>query len=194
MRYTLDHKRQTRERVLHAAARALRRLGPAKVAVADVMRDAGLTHGGFYAHFASREELVALAIEQMFIDALGNFEKITAGKTPHDAMRDYVRFYLSRSHWAQRETGCPLAALATDVPRLGEDGRAHFESGTAQLAGAIAGCLAAMGRRDPGALAISILSELVGALTLARAVTDEGKARNMLKASRAQLLDRLALT
>jgi TetR/AcrR family transcriptional repressor of nem operon len=191
MRYPPEHKQHTRERVLRSAARALRREGPDKVAVADVMREAGLTHGGFYAHFESKDDLLASAIASMFDDVLAAFEQGTAGKPPRQALRDYVNRYLTLAHCDRRESGCPIAALATDVPRMGADARRAFEAGSARLASAIASKLAELRVPHAGAAATSLLAELVGALVLARCASDPATAEKLLDASRSQVLARI---
>ena len=192
MRYPPEHKQLTRERVLRSAARALRRDGPEKVAVADVMREAGLTHGGFYAHFESKDDLLARAIESMFDEVLANFAKGTAGKSPRDALREYVSRYLTLAHCDTRESGCPIAALAADIPRMNVEARRAFESGSARLASAIAHVLRELHVPDAGAAATSLLAELVGAVVLARCAGDPATAQRLLEASRSQVLARIA--
>jgi TetR/AcrR family transcriptional repressor of nem operon len=191
MRYPPEHKQLTRERVLRSAARALRREGPEKVAVAEVMREAGLTHGGFYAHFESKDDLLARAIESMFDEVLANFEKAASGKPPREALHNYVDRYLTLTHCDRRESGCPIAALATDIPRMDMEARRAFEAGTARLASAIAGLLRELHVPDAGAAATSLLAELVGSLVLARSASDAATAERLLEASRAQVLARL---
>lgn len=122
MRYHAEHKQRTRERVLKEAAKAIRAEGPHRIAVAGVMAKAGLTHGGFYAHFKSKDDLVAAAIDEMFKDASRRFFNATDGFSPQDGMVRYINFYLSRDHRDARGTGCPVAALSADLPRL-EDKR-----------------------------------------------------------------------
>jgi TetR/AcrR family transcriptional regulator, transcriptional repressor for nem operon len=190
MRYPSDHKQKTRERVVHSAARELRRHGPEKLGVADVMKGAGLTHGGFYAHFASKDELVVAAIEDMFRDAVASFERTTAGKPPRQGIADYVDRYLTLTHCDARGSGCPIAALATDVPRMEATARRAFEQGAAHLASAIAGNLREMNVRNAGDVATSMLAELVGTLVLARCASDPQTAQKLLDASRSQLMQR----
>jgi len=120
MRYGAEHKQQTRERVLTQAAKAIREDGPHQLGVADVMAKAGLTHGGFYAHFKSKDELVAATIDAMFAQGRERMALETSDRTPTEALRNYVNFYLSRSHRDARESGCPLPYLAADAPRLTE--------------------------------------------------------------------------
>src|SRR5258708_17692302 len=98
MRYDENHKTETRRKVLKAAARAIRAEGPERVGVAAVMAEAGLTHGGFYAHFASKDDLVGEAIVQMFVEAQGKFASTVRGRPPREALAAYIGFYLSRSH------------------------------------------------------------------------------------------------
>ena len=117
MRYDTDHKEKTRKRVLGEAAKAIRENGPEGIGVAGIMAAAGLTHGGFYAHFKSKDELIAAAIDEMFNDASSRFARATEGFSPEVGMVRYINFYLSREHRDARSTGCPVAALAADLPR-----------------------------------------------------------------------------
>ncbi|HZZ37363.1 MAG TPA: TetR/AcrR family transcriptional regulator, partial [Caulobacteraceae bacterium] len=185
MRYDQDHKRKTREKVLSAAARAIRVDGPHKVGVAEVMGEAGLTHGGFYAHFASKDELVAQAIGAMFAEARAKFDDSVAGKDPGEALAAYIDFYISPRHRDARDTGCPLPALSADLPRLTSQAQREFGAGVERLTDAIAQRLAALGKPRPAALAASLLAEMVGAVTLSRAVADKAQSDAILKNSRA---------
>jgi TetR/AcrR family transcriptional repressor of nem operon len=194
MRYDTEHKQKTRARVLEEAAKAIRAEGPLKVGVAEVMAKAGLTHGGFYAHFDSKDELVTEAIGQMFREARGRLEPVEDQDRPAtDRLLAYVNYYLSRTHRDLRTAGCPLPFLAADAPRLPEASRALYGAGAARLSGIIAGLLAEMGRPEPEALASSVLAEMVGALGLSRADPDPERADLILKRSRAAVKQRLGL-
>ena len=116
MRYDAEHKARTRERVLKEAVKAIRASGPGRLGVAGVMQSAGLTHGGFYAHFESKDDLVMAAVAEMFGGAHGAFERRTEGLQPRDALRDYVRFYLSRAHRDARDGGCPRRCWPATCP------------------------------------------------------------------------------
>src|SRR5881398_1289484 len=94
-----SRKEVTHERIVEAASRAIRRSGYDGTGVADIMKEAGLTHGGFYAHFESRDEMVAEAVKK------------------GEGARALVRFYLSKEHLEAAETGCPMAALGSEMPR-----------------------------------------------------------------------------
>lgn len=193
MRYDSTHKERTRERILDEAATAIRAHGPQGVSVGGLMKKAGLTHGGFYAHFGSKDDLVAEAIGHMFAGPYTNFAALTEGKAPAEALAAYVDFYLSPRHRDARDRGCPLPALSGDLARMPAAARARFGEGAGRLRDAIADLLAAMGRPDPQTLAASAMAEMVGAIALARATDDPGQADELLAATRRSLGERLGL-
>jgi TetR/AcrR family transcriptional repressor of nem operon len=193
LRYDGEHKSVTRARVLSEAAREIRAKGPAGVAVQAIMARAGLTHGGFYAHFASKDDLVAEAIGQMFVEARDRFDRSVAGDDPAAALRSYIAFYLSAKHRDAREHGCPLAALSSDLPRLGDISRARFGEGVARLGGWLADALARHGVADAANAGSTMLSQMVGALSLARSVADMDQSDAILEAARSELIERFAL-
>lgn len=193
MRYDAEHKQRTRARVLKAAAAAIRAQGPERVSVAAVMAQAGLTHGGFYAHFASKDDLLVAAIDQMFDETLVQIEELAGGLAPGEGLARYIGFYLSALHRDQMAQGCPLPTLSADLPRLTPEARAAFERGAARVTTAIASRLEALGHAEPGLLAVSVLSELVGAMVLARSIADGERSLAILRASRHGLRGRLNL-
>lgn len=193
MRYDAEHKQRTRARVLKEAAAAIRVEGPDRIGVAAIMGRAGLTHGGFYAHFDSKDALLVAAIGQMFDTACAWFEQQVAGKPPAEGLAAYVGFYLSRYHRDHREESCPIASMAADLPRLGQDARVAFEQGAARLTTLIAAQLQALGRAEPGIAAVSLLSEMVGAVVLARSIADPEHSSAILRASRQAIRERLGL-
>jgi len=193
MRYDADHKDQTRKRVLKAAARAIRADGPFKVGVAQVMSEVGLTHGGFYAHFASKDDLVAAGVDQMFEDGRRRLERTSADLPPKAGLAAYIDAYLSPLHRDSRSYGCPLPYLAADAPRLPQAARGSFAQGVAAMSARLAERLAAIGRVDPATDAQSLLAEMVGALALARADPDPARSDAILAASRAALKVRFNL-
>ena len=193
MRYDAEHKERTRAKVLKEAARAIRSDGPHQVGVAEVMAKAGLTHGGFYAHFDSKRDLVAAAIARMFEDAVAAFDRFTAGKPPGAALNAYIDFYLSPKHRDARATGCPLPALAADLPRLDDRAQAAFTLGAERLTAGLSRLTAGLEHRHAEELASSALAEMVGALSLARAMRNRRGSDAVLKHSRAALKRRLGL-
>ena len=193
MRYDAEHKARTRELVLKEAARTIRREGPQGISVASLMASAGLTHGGFYAHFASKEALVAEALDAAFTDAAAMYARATEGFAPDAALRRYISAYLSERHRDARETGCPLPTLGVDVARMDAAARDRFAAGVERLKGRIQTLLEAVGRDDAEALASSMLAEMVGALTVSRAMPPGPAADAVLHRSAAALLTRCGL-
>lgn len=193
MRYDSDHKDRTKERLLREAASAIRADGPDRVGVAAIMAKAGLTHGGFYAHFKSKNDLIEQAIGQMFDSAARRFETTTKELDPGAALAAYLDFYLSRSHRDAPQRGCPLPALSGDLARMPAAARKRFTTGAQQITARIAGLLRGMGRPDPDRLAASAVAEMVGAVALARATADRARSDEILEASHAALLERFGL-
>jgi TetR/AcrR family transcriptional repressor of nem operon len=193
MRYDAEHKQKTREKVLHAAARAIRIDGPERIGVAAVMAEAGLTHGGFYAHFASKDELVGAAIEHMFEQSRARLLHETEGRSPAEGLVASIDFYLSKKHRDARGAGCPMAALSSDLPRLSEPSREQFAAGARRLSVTLGEKLAALDHADAGTAARSMVSELVGALSLARVEPDAKRSDAILSASRRHLKQRFGL-
>ena len=189
MRYSGDHKAKTRERVLREAARELRAKGRENVSVARVMERAGLTHGGFYAHFASKDDLVAEAVGTMFDDARARLS-LLADEDPRKALRAYIDFYLSPAHRDNRERGCPLPALSGDLARADVAARERFGAGVQGLSDRLAERLRAIGNAAPARDASAILMQMVGAVALARAVADPGQSDAILADAHADLIAR----
>ncbi len=193
MRYGEDHKEQTRARVLKEAAREIRAKGPGGIGVAAIMARAGLTHGGFYAHFKSKDALVAAALDAMFDDARARFERTAADADPRTALRSYVDFYLSAVHRDARDRGCPLPSLSGDLARGDADARIRFGQGVAGLTGRVAEKLRLIGYAEPERGAGSLVAELVGAVALARAVADSKQSDAILANAHASVVARFGL-
>ena len=193
MRYSSGHRAETRERVLKEAAKEIRARGPDNVAVAGIMARAGLTHGGFYAHFPSKDALVGEAIGTMFADARARTERIDSAGDPKAVLRAYIDFYLSPAHRDSRDRGCPLPTLSGDFARSEPATRARFEAGVVGIASRLALPLGALGYADPDAEARSLLAQLVGAVALARAVGDPALSDAMLGDTHAAVAARYGL-
>src|SRR5277367_3357840 len=129
MRYDSEHKERTHARVLDEAAATIRAVGPDGIGVAGLMAKVGLTHGGFYAHFKSKDDLVAAAIGQMFEEGGERAQREIEGFAPATGLARYIDFYLSRQHRDARGGGCPLPYLSADAPRLDPASRAQFAKG-----------------------------------------------------------------
>jgi len=174
---------RNRERILEAASEGFRKHGFDGLKVADLMKSAGLTHGGFYGYFDSKDDLAAAACEQ----ALKNqSDRLRAAKdgNPSAELKAYFERYLSRRNRDNPENACLFPALSAEVARQGAPVRAVFTAGLREYLDA----LAAIADRDTtGGVpknAIAILSTLVGAMLLARAVDDEALSDNLLDAAR----------
>lgn len=198
VRYDSSHKAETRSRVVKVAAREIRLKGPDKVAVADVMASAGLTHGGFYAHFASKDALVAEAIDAMFADgqrrtpALNEVLKDEAAH-PKSAFRAYLASYLSAEHRDQPDRGCPLPALAADMPRNAGAAQERYAIGLEKLTAKIEAALTRIGERDAACEANAVVAQIVGAVGLARAVGKGAQSDDILRDTLASLSSRFGL-
>ena len=193
MRYDAEHKQRTHDKVVKAAAKVIRAKGPDRVAVAEVMAQVGLTHGGFYAHFASKDDLVCAAIGQMFEESRARLVHETADRSPRAALAGYVDFYLSQAHRDARRSGCPVAALASDLPRLSARVRHQFAEGRQRLVAGLGGLIRELGLRNAEAEANSVFAELLGALSLARMEPDAATSDAILAASKRSIRRRLNL-
>lgn len=193
MRYDKEHKARTHERVLAEAAAAIRAEGVERVGVAKLMERAGLTHGGFYAHFKSKDDLVAQAVSYMFDQRYASFLQRLDHSDPRAALRGFIDFYLSATHRDRIEAGCPIPPLASQMAALSEDARARYREGVARLHAALAGLLERAGQPDPETAARSLMAEMVGALAIARTESDMATSDAMLAASRAAIHKRFAL-
>jgi TetR/AcrR family transcriptional repressor of nem operon len=193
VRYSNEHKAETRRRVLKEAAQEIRAKGPEGVAVAGVMARAGLTHGGFYAHFESKDAMIADAIGTMFEDARGRSDAIEQTDDPRAALKAYIDFYLSTAHRDRRERGCPLPTLSGDLARSGERQRERFGKGVEALTMRLARALDGIGVADPHAEGSAMLAQLVGAVALSRAVADPAQSDAILADAHALLVARYGL-
>src|SRR4051794_11867540 len=112
-----SRKEATHERIVETAARAIRRSGYSGAGVAEIMKEAGLTHGGFYAHFDSREGMLAEAADRAGADGMAMLAQVAAVAPPNQALEAMLRIYLSKEHVKSVETGCAIAALGSEMPR-----------------------------------------------------------------------------
>ena len=194
MRISKEAAEANRTRVLAAAARLFREKGVDGVGVADLMREAGLTHGGFYNHFQSKEELAAAAFDAAFAAAIDRLEaKIAkAGiRGRRKALAHYVERYLARENRDNPGLSCPMATLGTDAERHGATLRREFATGVRRYLDLFAELMPAEGARRRRE-AIATLSTLIGALTLSRACAgaDDALANEVLAAVREELTPR----
>jgi len=179
-------KEETHERILEVASRALRRQGYDGVGVAEVMKKAGLTHGGFYAHFGSREALLVEALERAGRDSIAAVARAAEARTGQgvSAFRALVEAYLDPAHAEALEGGCPVAALGSEMARQSPALREASAARVQALVGAVRAALPQGGR----SAALAVASTLVGAVQLARALGDGAEGRAALAAARKSLI------
>jgi TetR/AcrR family transcriptional repressor of nem operon len=179
MRVSKEQVAEHHERILAVAASLFRQNGFDGVGIVDIMKAAGLTHGGFYRHFASKEDLMIQVSERAHAGSAQVWERIVS-EEGDDSLRAIVKRYLSESHFEHRERGCAFSTLASDAARQPPSIRAAFANGLKPLikilSGLVAGASPAIRRRK----AISTMAEMVGALVLARSVDDPKLSREIL--------------
>jgi len=185
MKVSREQAAQSRERIVETAAKLFRERGFEGIGVADLMKEAGLTHGGFYGHFSSKEDLVAEASARALMRSLALFTSVAErGADPLSAI---ASAYLTRRHRDNPGEGCLLAALGSDVSRHGPTVRravtGHLRSAVDLLAGLVPGKSKAARRQQ----AISAYATLVGAMVMARAVDDRTLSQEILDAGLASV-------
>ena len=188
MRYPPSHKHATRRRIVAAASAAFRERGVEGTGVDEVMRRAGLTHGGFYAHFQDKSELVAEACVEAFDEAVVNLDRISAQPTAAKRVRLLIDSYLSSRHRDNRGSGCLIVAVGADMGRLTGAARTGYSRGFVRHIDRL--CAALRLARDPDEnrdRVTHLMSSLVGALIFARATEDVSRSDALLASSRRML-------
>ena len=183
-------KEATHDRIVDAAARAIRRSGYNGTGVADIMKDAGLTHGGFYAHFPSRQAMLAEAADRAGSESVAMMERIAAKLPQQQALPAMLQAYLSKEHLEGIETGCAVAALGSEMPRQTPEVRRAATRRIKEMIDLVARHSPDWGQPSAHERALVTVATMVGALMLARAV-DEPKLSDGLRES---VLRHLALT
>jgi TetR/AcrR family transcriptional repressor of nem operon len=194
MRYSDSHKAETHARLVKLAGRMLRERGPQNLAVAELMQGAGLTHGGFYAHFKSKDALLAEALSSVFAESDDTLRRVTEGLSPRHALARYIDVYVAPAHRDDRSGGCPIVALNSELPRQSRKFRIAFDAGTKMLVRRLAGWIKAAGITGGEALAASVLSAMAGAVAVSRAVSDKRLSDELLVAARVSIKARLGLS
>ncbi|EUJ09744.1 transcriptional regulator [Methylophilaceae bacterium 11] len=165
-----SRKEITHMRIVETAARAIRRSGYDGTGVADIMKEAGLTHGGFYAHFASRDAMLAEAADKAGEETVAIAEHIFANVPEDQALQALMHAYLSNEHMGNIEKGCSFAALGSEMPRQAPEVRKASTCRIKEMIGLIKSKLA--DESNPYEKALVMMSTMVGALLLSRAVDD----------------------
>lgn len=165
-------KEASHERIVGAAARAIRRSGYDGTGVADIMKEAGLTHGAFYAHFASREAMLAEAADRAGAESNAVAASVMAAVPPDQSLQALIQVYLSKAHLEGIETGCPVSALGSEMPRQSPEVRGAATRRIKEMIDLVARQLPDWGQPSAHERALVIVATMVGTLMLARAVDD----------------------
>jgi len=184
VRYPREQKARTRARILTAAGRRFREKGYAAAGVDDLMSKAGLTAGGFYAHFHSKEDLFAATLGAVAPFSVRRLTEGLEGREGAEWLREVARRYLSRTHRDDKAKGCALPALAAEVGRRGPRVRAAFEAYLRGTLEGLAGKAPAGRGLTPEDRMLATVALFAGGLMLARAVGDEALSRRILRACR----------
>jgi len=181
MRYSQDHKAQTYQRIVKEASARFRRDGIGATGLQPLMKALGLTHGGFYAHFKSKDELVETALRDASEQSAERSINAFAQEKPLEA---FIDLYLSKAHSQQPDLGCPLPTMAAELGQRGQPSAIADENINAHLARITA---ALGGGVEAEAQAVLMISTMVGALTLSRTVQDEALSERILSTAREAL-------
>jgi TetR/AcrR family transcriptional repressor of nem operon len=191
MGHSRDDKTRSHERIVEVAAHRIRESGTEAPGVAEIMKTAGLTHGGFYKHFASRDELIAEAADRSFADGSQRISQLVDGA--EDPLEALVEGYLSPEHRDDPGSGCGVAALSGDAARADDRVRHAYTAQVSRYVDRLEGLLPPAGSPDKDRERATVaVSTLIGALLMARAVDDPALADEILTAARNSLLTRTA--
>lgn len=178
----MKSKELTHKRIVERAARAIRRSGYDGTSVANIMKEAGLTHGGFYAHFSSRDAMLAEAADQAGAEAVAMLVTAAEAVPPEEALLEQVRVYLSEEHVNDVESGCPVAALGSEMPRQAPEVRRAATQRIKEMVEVVTRQLPSR-EQDVRAQALLAMSTMVGALIMARAVDEPALSDEILEAA-----------
>lgn len=181
MPYPTGHKLKVREQIIESAAKAFRTNGVRHISLPFIMKGAGLTHGGFYAHFKNKDQLVIEAFHFAISDTIKLLQNVADKKADQPRIQTIIEFYLSSVHRDQTEVGCILPALAGEVSQLSQEVRQAYTDELKRFMEFIA---------DTANIDVStsyaLVSSLVGTIALARAVNDSNFSDQLLLAGKIQ--------
>jgi TetR/AcrR family transcriptional regulator, transcriptional repressor for nem operon len=190
MRYSKEHKQETHERIVRKASVRLREKGAHGVGVADLMKEAGLTHGGFYAHFASREALVIEAFNYAMDRSTARWRQLAEETPPEKRFAAIVESYLTTIHRDDPGHGCAVPTLGPDIAREGAKARKAFAARLDEMIEMMADQVPELPRTAARQQAIAALSTMVGALVLSRVAGSGDFSGEILETGRAAALER----
>ena len=181
MRVSRAQAEENRETVINVASRLFREHGFDGIGLKDLMKGAGLTQGGFYKQFASKDDLAAQASRRAMESATRRWSEAAADSS--DPLEAVMAFYLSKDHRGEKAEGCPLVALGSDATRQSEEVRRPFEDGIRAHFEVLNELLDDTRSSNPSGTAMAILSLMVGAVTLSRIMEDENTSQGILDAA-----------
>ena len=190
MRYSKEHKVETHTRIVKKASARLREKGAHGIGVADLMKDAGLTHGGFYAHFDSREALVIEAFAYAMDRSTERWRKLAETIPPEKRMATIVETYLTPLHRDDPGHGCAITALGAEIARESPKTRKAFAAKLEQMVDMIADQIPDVPRKAARKQALATLSTMVGTLVLSRIAGSGELSDDILGAGRDAALGR----
>ena len=189
MRKSKQEAAATRQRIVTAAAAAFRKNGIAATGLNDLMAAAGLTHGGFYRHFDSKDQIVAEACTAAVDSLVEQLLAAASGKSPQRGLKTIVEKYLSAAHRDEPANGCPLAALGSELARGDDRTRAAATQAFLKLVGVIATQFAKTRPDVARRRALVAAATMIGALTMSRIVTDSELSASILQEAETQLVN-----
>ncbi|MAU20800.1 MAG: TetR family transcriptional regulator [Martelella sp.] len=181
MRVSRAQAEENRDRVITVASRLFRERGFDGIGLKDLMKGAGLTQGGFYKQFQSKDDLAALASRRALEEATRRWSDAAADSD--DPLGAVAAFYLSRDHRGEKAEGCPIVALGADAARQSAEVRKPFEDGIRAHCEVLDEMMGGVAAKDPSSKAMAILSMMVGAVTLSRLIADEQLSEEFLDAA-----------
>jgi TetR/AcrR family transcriptional regulator, transcriptional repressor for nem operon len=184
MRYSTEHKKETRERIVKAASQQFRRRGGKGLAIADLMSKLDLTHGGFYKHFDSKQQLLAEAIAKSFDETDAGFMEAIRKAKRGNELKVIIEHYLSLEHCANSAEGCPMAALVSEISRYSRSMRLEINRAMKKRVQRLSEFLPGATAKERERNCMVLLSGMVGAVSLARAVLDPESRQAILDASK----------
>ena len=190
MRYSREHKLETHARIVRKASVRLREKGAHGIGVADLMKDAGLTHGGFYAHFDSREALVIEAFTHAMDRSIGRWRKLAEQTSPEKRLAMIVNTYLTPLHRDDPGHGCSVPALGAEIARESPKTRRAFAGRLEQMIDTLAAQLPGVPRKAARKQAMAAIATMMGTLVLARVAGSGDFSDELLGAGRDAVLDR----
>jgi TetR/AcrR family transcriptional repressor of nem operon len=192
MRYSKDHKQETHARIVKKASVRLREKGAHGIGVADLMKEAGLTHGGFYAHFDSRDALVVEAFAYAMDRSTERWRKLVEDMPPERRLAMIADSYLTRAHRDDPGHGCAVPALGAEIARENPKTRKAFAARLEQMIEMLADQIPDVPRATARKQAMASLATMMGTLVLARVAGSGEFSDDLLDAGRDAVLERAA--